>query len=155
MKQIKLTQNKYALIDKEDFERLNQYKWFYNQGYATGYPKGKWNNKYFLMHRIILKLDNPKIFTDHIDRNGLNNTKSNLRIVNAQQNAWNNKIRKNSTSGYKGVSWHKRWKLWHVRIGFNHKRISLGYFKKLINAAKAYDKKAKELFGEFARINIK
>src|SRR3990167_5890442 len=108
MKQIKLTQNKYALIDKEDFERLNQYKWFYNQGYATGYPKGKWNNKYFLMHRIILKLDNPKIFTDHIDRNG-----------------------------------------------FNNKRISLGYFKKLINAAKAYDKKAKELFGEFARINIK
>jgi hypothetical protein len=99
---------------------------------------------------------------DHIDNNKLNNQKSNLRLATHHQNQFNSNLQRNNTSGYIGVVYHKNYKKnkiskmshWHARIKFNSKHISLGYYQTPEEAAKAYDKKAKELFGEFAKTNF-
>lgn len=155
MKKIKLTRGKFALIDDEDFERVNQYKWTFSQGYAV---RGKWNKgktEIILLHRFILNVKKNELI-DHINRNGLDNQKENIRIATKQQNAINSNISVANTSGYKGVSFMKgegRRKKWRAVIKFNQKYIHIGYFMHIIEAAKAYDKKAKELFGKFAHLN--
>ena len=92
--------------------------------------------------------------TDHINGDGLDNRKQNLRICTHAENLRNRRLGKNNTSGYKGVSWHKLHKLWYAHISHNKKLMSLGYFKDKEEAAKAYDRKAIELFGEFAKLNF-
>ena len=157
MKQIELTQNQYALVDDEDYNRLNKHKWcvMYSPGLKGYYAvRGIKNGKPTLiyMHRIIMGA--PKgMQIDHINHNILDNRKENLRVCTASQNGMNQKCRKNTTSEYKGVYWHKQNKKWRTRININGKRIYLGSFKSEIQAAKAYDKKAKILFGEFALLN--
>jgi hypothetical protein len=74
--------------------------------------------------------------------------------VSYQQNAMNGKKHKNSTSQYKGVSFFKRDQNWHAQIMLNSKQIHIGYFEDEIDAARAYDTKAKELFGTFAKTNF-
>ncbi len=106
------------------------------------------------MHRAILNA--PKgLLVDHIDGNGLNNRKSNLRLCTFAQNAHNSRPRRNSSSRYKGVCWHKVKKKWTVSIYKGGKRTYLGYYDDEIEAALAYDRKATELFGEFAYLNFK
>jgi hypothetical protein len=105
------------------------------------------------MHRQIL--DAPEgVWVDHIDGDGLNNRKSNLRLCSAIENARNRRPRPNCRSRYKGISWHKRQKKWAVRIGKRGKGIHLGSFDDQIEAAVAYDRKAEKLFGEFAYLNF-
>ena len=106
------------------------------------------------MHREILKP--PRcLFVDHINHNGLDNRKANLRFATRTQNNWNRIHHKqNSSSRYKGVAWHKHTKMWAARIGVNGRRIALGYFDNQIDAAKAYDKAAKKHHGEFAVLNF-
>ena len=91
---------------------------------------------------------------DHIDGNGLNNQRNNLRKATHQENMMNRQSNKNSSSQFKGVHWYERTNKWQARITFNQKRISLGYFTSEIDAAKTYNKKALELFGEFAKLNF-
>lgn len=162
MKEIKLTQGKVALVDDEDFEYLNQFKWCAviskNTFYAirSGSKKrGEEPRTNIKMHRAILKLTNPKNICDHKDNNGLNNQKSNLRIATPLQNQMNSTPRKNAISKYKGVTFKKSKNRWEARIMLNGKNINIGTFKDEIECAKAYDKKAKELFKEFAYINFK
>src|SRR3990167_4081188 len=105
MKFIKLTQGKFVLVDDEDFEWLNQYKWYCqkalsNRFYARG-QAGK-NKKTIFMHRFILNI-NDKRRIDHMNGDSLDNRKSNLRICTQQQNLFNKKMYKNNKSGYKGV----------------------------------------------------
>jgi HNH endonuclease/AP2 domain len=154
MKEIKLTQGKFAIVDDEDFERVNQYKWCFQQGYALRgqWIKGEKITKIIGLHRFIM---NPKKdeFIDHINGNGLDNRKENLRIVTKQQNAFNSNKPITNTSGYKGVSFFRRDKKWRAVIKLNQKYVHIGYFDDKITAAKAYDKKAKELFGNFAKLN--
>lgn len=159
MKKIRLTQNKIALVDDEDFEWLNQYKWYAQKGCHTFYAIRTIykNNKprTVRMHREILGLffgDGLKI--DHKNHNGLNNQKKNLRFATRSQNAMNQKIRI-TTSNYKGVSWHKGNKKWIAYIKINGKRLYLGLFNNEVEAAKIYDKEAKQLFGEYANINFR
>lgn len=105
------------------------------------------------MHREIM--DVPKhLVCDHINHNGLDNRKNNLRTCTRQQNTHNQKPRKKGTSKYKGVDWNKRQKKWRARIYYRGKCHYLGYFNNEIDAALTYDKKAKELFGEFACLNF-
>lgn len=161
MKKIPLTQGKFALVDDEDYERLNQHKWSASKHYNTYYAgrnTGKRPNRgHIYMHRQILGLTkgDGKI-TDHFNDNGLNNQKANLRIVTNSENAYRAKTRKaiNKTSKYKGVCWHKVPQKWVASIKYNGHLIYLGIFNTEIKAAKAYDVKAKELFGEFARFNF-
>lgn len=160
MKTIPLTQNKHALVDDEDFERVNQYRWCAHHYYygwravrSIRKSNGKQTSQY--MHRFIM--DTPKeLQTDHENHNGLDNQKHNLRNCTQSQNNMNRKIQqqRKTISRFKGVVWHKRTKKWEARIGLNGKLIHIGYHTNEIEAAKAYDEKAKELFAEFAYLNF-
>ena len=139
MKKIKLTQNKFALVDDEDFEYLNQFKWQLNDnGYAVRSEHiylgiNKYKNNHIRMHREINKT--PKeLFTDHINRNKLDNRKSNLRTVTKSENAINTKLNSNNASGYKGIYWDKFTNKWRAEIKIFYKKISLGRFLNLEDA---------------------
>lgn len=155
MKRIKLTQGKYAIVDDEDFERLNYYNWSLGKTGNTKkeYAKISIKRKTIKMHRLIMNTPQG-MDTDHINGNGLDNRKSNLRICTQSQNEANKGLQKNNTSGFKGVQWNKQYKKWSAKINKNKKSFYVGYFTDKKEAAKAYNTKAKELFGEFARLNV-
>lgn len=158
MKLIPLTQGYFAIVDDADYEWLSQFKWRIqkkpnNRYYAR--TSIKIGNKYKTvgMHRLIM--NSPQgMDVDHINRNGLDNRRANLRVCTRSQNIQNTSTCKNSSSQYKGVSWSKDRKLWCAAICFNSKRINLGRFRSESDAIQAYDQKAKELFGEFANTNF-
>ena len=167
MKEIVLTQGKVALVDDDDFEWLNKYNWHAAEGerdrtfYARKYIKENGKVKMLLLHRFIMGLSDSKAKVDHIDKNGLNNQRSNLRICTQQENSFNKRPCENKTSKYLGVYLRqvtKRGRLytyWRAEIKKDNKSIRLGYFKTEESAALAYDAKARELFGEFANPNFK
>lgn len=149
---IPLTQGLYALVDGEDYEELNRYKWCASKTSQNYYASRriKQNNKITsqLMHRQIL--NNPKgMEIDHRNRCGLDNRKNNLRICSCSENHQNTTGKTNKTSIYKGVCWNKRHKQWYAQITHNQKTYYLGHFDNEVRVALAYDKKAKELQGEF------
>jgi hypothetical protein len=160
MKEIFLTRDKFAFVDDDDYEWLNQWKWYcdkrgdlYYAARAIRRENGKWMP--LRMHRAVLKLphgDHRRI--DHIDRNGLNNTKSNLRICSHQNNMRNRRKVPSKTSTFKGVFKKCDRKRWYAAIGLNKKTYHIGVFDSEIEAAKAYDVVAQKYFGEFARLNF-
>jgi hypothetical protein len=157
MKKIKLTQGKFALVDDEDFEWLNQWKWCYHKekNKNTGYVVRAINKKLIRMHRQILNLIfGDKKDADHKDHNGLNNQKNNLRIVTSQENRRNSLKIKNCFSKYKGVSLHKSTKKWRAYIVINYKQKHLGLFISEKKAAKVYNQAAIKYFGKHAYLNI-
>lgn len=161
MKEIQLTKGKVALVDDEDFEHLNQWKWQWHKGKYTVYAMrsqrvGFRKRESILMHRQILSVTNPCIHIDHKDGNGLNNQKSNIRICDRSQNGMNQQKQVRSLSGFKGVTIdkHKKCNPWRARISVKGKYLFLGYYPTEKAAAIAYNKKAAELFGEFARPNV-
>ena len=154
-KRIPLTQGKFALVDEEDYEWLNQWKWYYNNGYAA---RDQWDpitkkQIKIRMHRIIMNAKEGEE-VDHINHNGIDNQKYNLRVCTVSQNMQNSKSNKNSSSQYKGVSYNPMTQKCQVQIMYNGKFIYLGYYKDEEEAARAYDKAAIELFGEFACLNF-
>ncbi len=158
MKQIPLSQGLFALVDDEDFEYLNQFKWCALKAPKTFYAIRRANNSKnptIYMHRIILGLTDSKIHCDHRDNNGLNNQKYNLRPCTNSQNQKNKSYSTNGTSKYKGVSKIKNCATWIVRIYVNGKNISFTGFRCEIEAAKKYDEMAKLYYGEFAWLNFK
>jgi len=154
MKKIKLANDKgIALVDDEDYEMLNQYKWHldpFNYALTDFYIDNKKTTKY--MHLFIIN-SSEGFEIDHIDNDGLNNRKGNLRIVTHQQNMMNKRKIKLKTSKYKGVHLHTQNNKWQATIMLNRKSIYIGLFESEIDAAKAYNKAAKELFGEYANLN--
>jgi hypothetical protein len=161
MKQIKLTHNKFAIVDDECFEYLNQFKWQcrVSRGggeYATRSVRIGKKVTRVSMHRVIMGIDGldyRKIQVDHINNNTLDNRKENLRLVTPSQNQMNKKKAniKNSTSKYKGVS--KKNNKWIAKIKKNGKIYHLGSFHNEDEAADVYNRKANELFGEYALLN--
>jgi HNH endonuclease/AP2 domain len=153
VKMIALTHGKFALVDDEDYQWLSKRKWRFNmKGYASRSIRqaGKLTTLY--MHRAIL--DAPKgLIVDHIDLNGLNNQRANLRLASRKENAHNRGNQRNSKTGLKGVSKAQKGVGWTARIRANEKYIYLGVFKTSELAAAAYDKAAKKLHGNFARTN--
>jgi hypothetical protein len=158
-RRIPLTQGRYAIVDPDDFERLNKHKWHAvrqnNTFYAIRCIGPKKNRIRIRMHREIIRPPD-HLVVDHINHNGLDNRKANLRPATRAQNNYNRLAikRKGSTSKYKGVAWKKDKNKWRARIHFNGKLIFLGYFKDEIQAAKAYDKAAKKYYGQFACLNF-
>jgi hypothetical protein len=149
-----LTKGKFAIVDPEDFERINQYKWYYNKGYALRNIRRNGKKCAIFMHSFVCPVP-PGMFTDHINRNRLDNRKANLRPATFQQNIWNaSRKRKTSASPYKGVTWSRQHRKWIARIYVGTKAVHLGFFKDDIKAAKAYDKAAKELRGEYEALNF-
>ena len=152
MKRIPLTQGKFAIVDNEDFEWLNQWKWFAKKGYSTFYAVRNISQSPYLirMHRQILGLtkgDGKE--TDHINHNGLDNRQDNLRLCTHTQQQQNRQPQKVS-SKFKGVGYHKKSEKWMARITYLSKRIYLGLFDTEKEAAKSYNKISNKLFGEFA-----
>ncbi len=163
MKKIPLTQNRFALVDDEDFERLSRHKWcavchsgiYYamREQHLSGSGKNR-KRKTILMHRLIMNAKKEQQI-DHRNGSGLDNRKQNLRFCTQSQNNMNQKPSQSSTSSrFKGVSWKKENKKWVAYITKSRQRHHVGYFNSEIEAAEAYDKRAKELFGEFARTNF-
>jgi hypothetical protein len=152
MKSIVLTRNKTALVDDKDYKRLKHYNWQAKPDKKTCYAIRFGG---VLMHRQIMGLRRgDKRQIDHKNGNGIDNRRENLRISSHIENCQNRRLRSNTTSKYKGVCWHKNTNKWQCRITQHKKVICLGYYSNEIDAAKAYDKTAKRLFGEFARLNL-
>ena len=154
-KSIPLSQGKCAIVDDEDYEYLNQWKWHILKSRNLNYAArniGKYPNRSrVLMHREILNSpDDTQV--DHKNRDGLINTRDNLRICNYSQNAKNRKIRIDSKTGYKGVT--RKKDRFIAYIVYNTKQIYLGSYISAEDAAREYDKAAIRYHGEFARINF-
>lgn len=153
---IQLSQGFSAEISAEDYDRVSKYKWYVTfsgnrkKRYAIGRISGR---RMITMHRYILNVES-SLQVDHIDGNGLNNTRENLRLATGTENQANGQKRPDTTSKFKGVSWDKRNKQWRADICKHYKRQHLGYFTNEVDAARAYDTKALELFGEFAKCNF-
>jgi len=145
MKKIPLTQGKFALVDDDDFEYLSQWKWSVDgKGYAVRGCGIK-------MHRLIMGAP-ADFFCDHINGVRLDNRKENLRLVTNKQNLWNRGKASNNTSGYKGVNFQNG--KWHVSIMASGIKYHFGCFETKEKAAAVYNEKAKEIHGEYARINV-
>ena len=146
--------NTFALVDDEDFDSLSRHKWSaskpQNVIYAIRSVIHGGKRTTVRMHSEILSGTGKAI--DHIDGNGLNNTKANLRFCSNSQNLMNIKAGR-GTSKLKGVSWHKRSGMWRATIVVNKRQISLGYFHCEQEAGRAYDDAAVFYFGEFASVN--
>jgi hypothetical protein len=153
MKKIPLTQGNFVLVDDADFEWLNKYIWRPKKTKYTYYARRRSKGKEIQMARQIL---NPPshLHCDHINHNGLDNRRSNLRICTISQNQHNSKLRSDSTSGFKGVYWDRDLNKWRVRISINKKVIWLGSYTCLIEAAKVYDAAAIKYYKEFANLNF-
>lgn len=154
---IRLTQGKCACIDLADWGRVREYRWFAHKCRYGLYAKtsigGRKDRRVVGMWHIVLQVD-PSQLCDHEYRNGLDNRRINIRVASVQQNQANR-------SGWnylglpKGVRPLKNSRnRFTARITFNRKSIHIGCFGSVEEAAKAYDAKAKELFGEFARLNF-
>jgi hypothetical protein len=154
MKEINLTKDKVALISNKDFKRVSTHKWRSHSAHngklyaATGQGKDL-----ILMHRFILEIKD-ETQVDHRDGNGLNNTRSNLRKATPSQNLANRGLQSNNRSGFKGVSYCRTRHKWLANIKHNGRSINLGRFNTKRAAAKAYDKAARSIFGEFAYLNF-
>jgi hypothetical protein len=158
MRTIPLTQGKVAIVDDDDFERLNQFKWhalrngpriWYAVRLVRPDPDGP--QRAVLMHRLII--GNHSGWTDHINGDGLDNRRSNLRVCTRSQNLANSKLRSDNTSGFKGVCRFavKRptSKKWRAKLAGQ----LVGNFHTKEEAAQAYNRAAKETYGEFALLN--
>ena len=148
-KEISLDMCAVTTVDDADYTWLNQWNWHLSTaGYAVrpGKPKIR-------MHRVILEapLD---MEVDHINRNRLDNRRANLRLCTDAQTAMNRtKQRRKCSSKYKGVCWSKEKRRWMAHIQKNYEQLYLGYFEAEEDAARAYNKAARELHGEFAALN--
>ena len=156
MKLIPLTKGQFAIVDDEDYERVSKYKWRAAWGGYCYYAVHMfWNEgkRYEIrMHRFILNAPDGKL-VDHIDYDGLNNRIYNIRICSHSQSQYHRRSH-GGTSKFKGVSLNKINNKWQAQIKHNRKSMWIGQYEKETEAAKAYDKKARELFGDFAHLNF-
>jgi hypothetical protein len=152
MKYIKLNKNKRAMVDNKDYDWVSTYKWYANP-HAGGWRA--LTGKGMSMHRLIMGFP-VGLEVDHINGNQLDNRRLNLRVCTKTQNLQNSKLSKDSKNKYKGITFVKRYKIkpWKASIMLNGKRYWLGQYATQEDAGSAYDKKAVELFGEFARLNF-
>ena len=156
--EIELTGRYKTTIDDEDFGKIANHKWHVyinrakNTKYAAANIKTNGKKTTIRMHRLIMDAK-PGEFVDHINMNGLDNRKSNLRLSTRQGNSANRKSYRGSSSKYKGVTSH-RGKRWRAQINVGGNVRHLGSFMEQEYAARAYDIAALEAFGEFARVNF-
>jgi hypothetical protein len=144
-----------AIIDEQDFDRINQYKWNSVDNDGTGkrhYATCKIRGMTVYMHRMVMGAQSGET-VDHIDGNGLNNSRENLRFVVPSQNNLNQRAREDNTSGHKGISWCPDREKYQVYINVDRKRKSLGRYRTLEEAIYVRDQAAKKHYGEFARDN--
>lgn len=139
-----------CLIDIEDIDLVKDIKWHKSNLQRSTYYCISNNSKWRRIHRLILGITDENTLVDHINHNGLDNRKSNLRICTNQQNICNCNIPKNNKSGCKGVYWAKDKQKWTVQVTINNKTKYIGRFTEYEDAVKARNEAAKKYYGEFA-----
>ena len=158
VREIELSQGMVALVDDNDYEELAQHRWYAHREGRTYYARrhgpmagGTWPT--IRMHREII--DAPHgIQVDHINGDGLDNRRDNLRIATNLQNGANRTHKQRGrTSRFLGVDWYSRLGKWRARIMINYKDTHLGYFDREVDAALAYNEAALQLHGEYASLN--
>lgn len=153
-REIPLTQGKVALVDAADCDYLMQWKWCAvnnrNLWYAERQVRVEGKKTHIRMHALLLGQKG----VDHINHDSLDNRRANLRIVTHQQNTFNQRAARGSSSVFKGVGWHKASGQWRARIVPGGKEHHLGFFDDELKAATAYDDAARKLFGPFAHLNF-
>ncbi len=157
-KLIPLNKGKSVVVDDADFDKFSQWHWFFQanrngNGYAVRKTTRNAKSVWLKMHREIIEAPSG-MQVDHIDGNGLNNQRSNLRLCTATDNARNSRSRRGSSSEFKGVSWSKSGKAWQAYIAADKQTIYLGLFEDEGFAARVHDSAARKLHGEFARLNL-
>lgn len=167
-----MTQGKVAIVDDADYDLVAGHSWHAfrarssgggDRWYAAcnGVKHGRGNSTVF-MHRVIMGVVHGGPGVDHVSGDGLDNRRSNLRFATQSQNVMNRGMLPNNTTGYKGIWWEKPYRVngkirkgkWRAAIFCEGVRHRLGRFKTAEEAARAYDRKALELFGEYARLNF-
>ena len=158
MKEIKLTQGKVAKVDDHLFDELNKYKWYAAKSSRGDFyaQRGDYSTGKLLlikMHRFILGITDKSVQVDHQDLDTLNNQIYNIRRATHKENVRNRGITKRSTCGFKGVFWEKSATKWRAQLNVDRKKIHLGLFHDINDAARAYNAASILHHGEFARLN--
>lgn len=149
----------YAVVDASDAEMVSQFRWYAKRSghrfyaYCSVRDPHTGRQKSMSMHRVILDVDNPAIDVDHINGDGLDNRRSNIRRCNQSQNQMNRKRFNRQHSRYRGVTWNASSGKWQAAICKDGVRKYLGVFVHEDDAARAYNDAAESLFGDFASLN--
>jgi hypothetical protein len=149
---VPLTQGCEAIIDVEDIDVVQGFNWTAVKGGRTFYACRMSRGKHIAMHRAVISAPSDK-HVDHINGNGLDNRKANLRLATRSQNKHNAQRRVDNPSGYKGVRAYKDTGKFQARITSHGKQYHLGYFPTALEAFEAYKKASAELHGEFGRLS--
>ncbi len=161
VKRIPLTKGQFAIVDDEDYERINAHKWHSNWDVSsrafravrsTSRTTGR--RKTVMMHREIMNAP-AGACVDHINHNPLDNRKVNLRLCSKGQNNFNQRLRRDNKSGFKGVYFDKSAGKWGTEFQSKGEQCYIGLFTSALDAALAYDARITEAFGEFAMTNKK
>jgi hypothetical protein len=163
MKKIELTQGYSAIVDDVDYERVMAMgSWSVDihgqkplhMAYAATYTKNGGEHSWTTtrMHRVIVQAKRG-MDVDHINHDGLDNRRANLRVCSHAENIRNKRKSRGTSSIYKGVSWHKSRGKWEAYIIVSGRKTHLGLYADEAEAARAYNEAAREMFGEFAFLN--
>jgi len=152
--EVELSQGKTAIVSDQDYDRVSRYTWHTFRIHRTWYVATNGiNGKRTYLHRFIMQA-NPGAEVDHINGNGLDNRRCNLRLCTHAQNLANQRHQQRKTSSpHKGVTWCKKGRVWLAQIKANQKHYNLGSYDSEEDAARAYNRAANEYFGEYARLN--
>lgn len=155
VRELPLTRGQVALVDAEDYDRCVvrgswQLRLAKHTMYATRWMTRNGRNVAEQLHAFLTGWP----LVDHINGNGLDNRRCNLRPANYSQNGGNRRVHKATLSGFKGVTLHAQSGRWRARINAGDRLRSLGLYADPAEAARAYDRAATEVFGEYALLNF-
>ncbi|MDB2089370.1 HNH endonuclease [Clostridium paraputrificum] len=137
-------------IDIEDIDKCKKYQWHYANSKDVPYIATRINGKYIRLHRYIYENVDDGLVVDHINRNPLDNRKSNLRCATPQENGFNKSVRKDNKTGVIGVEYLPKRNIWRGKIKYNNNTIHLGYFNDFNKAVIARRIAEEYLFGQFS-----
>ena len=152
---IYFSDNSSFLIDREDFDTINKFTWFKGRrGYPIAHLKLEGKKLTRPVHKVILSDVGKDMNIDHINRDRMDNRRSNLRVCSHQENMFNQRKRNTNTSGYIGVAYHKAANKYESYINLDAKKHYLGLYDTAIEAARVRDEYAKRMYGEYAKLNF-
>jgi AP2 domain/HNH endonuclease len=151
--EVPLTKGFVCVVDDADASLVSGPYWYAHKSRTKWYAAANVDGKRIMMHRLIMAAP-AEVEVDHRDGDGLNNRRANLRRASHQENGFNKKLYENNTSGFIGVTWHKKLGKWRAQIRKGGRHHSLGCYLDPRDAALAYNAAALKLFGEFAKLNV-